>query len=243
MPKEYYTGLRFDPYDPRDLLFTAPPRVLPVRIDNRDEATPVRDQGKEGSCTGHALAAVAEMLYWRKLGNPPDFSERWAYEKSKKYDEWPGEDYDGSSIRGAVKAWSKEGICEEKHWPYKPGKRGTPGPKAAENAALYPVEKYERCLGLENMKHAIHYRGAIIVGASIHRGWFEAKGKKIIGFAPDKDIVGGHAFIMVGYNDSKGFFWVKNSWGSEWGIEGYAGMRYQDAICNVRDAWAVSIPD
>ena len=88
------TGCRFDPYDRRDRVFLAPPRILPLHVDNREECTIVRNQGAEGSCTGHGLVSVAELLYWRKLASPPDFSERWAYEKAKLHDEWEGTDYD-----------------------------------------------------------------------------------------------------------------------------------------------------
>ncbi len=239
----YGTGLRFDPYDARDLLFVSPPRILPLAVDHREEATAVRDQGREGTCTGHALAAAAELLYWRSLGNPPDFSERWAYEQAKVHDEWPGTDYEGSSIRGAVKGWSKEGICEERYWPYVAGTTGKPAARAAFNAKRYPLLKYERCLGLDALKHAIHHRGVVIVGASIHRGWLEAAGKQVIPFDPRKEAVGGHAFPLVGYDDGKSLFWVKNSWGTAWGVQGFAGLAYQDALVNVRDAWSVAIAD
>lgn len=237
------TGLRFDPYDPRDQIFVAPPRILPVRVDHREECTRVNDQGSEGSCTGHALAAAAELLYWRKLGRPPDLSERWAYEKARVHDEWPGTDYEGSSIRGAVKGWLKEGICDERHWPYRPGKPGAPKAKAAENALTHPLAKYERCLGLDNIRHAIHHRGVVLAGATIHQGWQEAVGEEVIPFAPGKKALGGHAFALVGYDDRAGHFWVKNSWGTDWGKDGFAGLTYQDALLNVMDAWTVAIPD
>jgi C1A family cysteine protease len=243
MRPAYATGLRYDPYDPRDLLFVAPPLILPAIVDHRSEATPVRDQGQEGTCTGHALTAAAELLYWRELGKPPDFSERWAYEKAKEYDEWPGTDYEGSSVRGAIKAWLKVGLCDEKLWPYVAGKPGQPAASAAKNAATHPLATYERCLGLENLRHAIHHRGVVVVGATIHQGWFEAQGKEVIPYSAQKKDVGGHAFALVGYDDIRGLFWVKNSWGIAWGQGGYAGLTYQDALTGIRDAWSVSIPE
>jgi C1A family cysteine protease len=241
--RRYATGLRFDPWDPRDVLFVAPPRILPTRVDHREEVTPVRDQGNEGSCTGHAVVAAAELLYWRSMGRPPDLSERWAYEKAREHDEWPGTDYEGSSIRGAVKGWLKEGLCPEAEWAYVPGKPGMPSPRARNSAAEYPLLRYERCLGNDNLRHAIHHRGVVIVGASIHRGWLEAAGREDIPFSPGGEPVGGHAFVLVGYDDGRGIFWVKNSWGTGWGAGGFAAMSYQDALLNVRDAWTVTVPD
>ena len=238
------TGCRFDPYDARDQIFRTPKRILPKNIDNREECTEVRDQGEEGSCVGHALVAAAEILFWRKLGTSPDLSERWAYEKAKLYDEWEGHDYDGTSIRGAVKAWEKLGICPEDYWPYTPNKVGEPKSQANVKAKEYPVAKYERCLGLENIKHAIHYRGCAIVGIILHEGWFSSDWfkKKIIPYKSKYAPVGGHAICLVGYDDKKKVLWLKNSWGTTWGNKGYAGLTYKDALVNIRDAWVVSIP-
>ncbi len=41
------------------------------------------------------------------------------YHLARFYDEWPGEDYDGSSCRGALKAWHKHGVCSDELWPYR----------------------------------------------------------------------------------------------------------------------------
>ena len=37
------------------------------------------------------------------------------YQMAKRCDEWPGEDYDGSSARGAMKGWHKHGACAAKN--------------------------------------------------------------------------------------------------------------------------------
>ena len=88
-------------------------------------------------------------------GRPPNLSERWAYEKAKLHDEWEGSNYEGSSIRGAVKAWAAEGICPEKFWPYQVNKPGKPKVDAPINATEHPIAKYERCLGTDNINHSV----------------------------------------------------------------------------------------
>jgi C1A family cysteine protease len=239
---KYATGYRIDPYDARDQIYLAPPRILPVKIDNREECTEIRDQGQEGSCVGHALCAVAEFLYWRKLGNPPNFSERWAYEKAKLNDEWPGENYEGTSPRGAIKAWAKLGLCEEKFWPYAANKQGKPKTGAGANAQKYPILKYERCLGLENIKHAIHHHGCVLMGMTVHGGWMAVE-NGMIPLPQGYEVLGGHAITFVGYDDQRQIFWLKNSWGADWGEDGFAGVSYQDCLVNIQDAWSVNIPD
>ena len=66
----------------------------------------ILDQGPEGACTGFALAAVINKFKQDRLGPQPRLargdgaSARMLYEMARRYDEWPGEDYPGSSIRG-----------------------------------------------------------------------------------------------------------------------------------------------
>ena len=54
-------------------------------------------------------------------------------------------------------------------------------------------------------------------------------------------VVGGHAVLAVGYDDSTRRFFVRNSWGSGWGMKGYFTMPY-DYVTNQNladDMWTV----
>jgi len=79
----------------------------------RNLKIPVLDQGREGACTGFGLATVANYLLSGRGKRPvADEVSAWMlYSMAKRYDEWPGETYSGSSARGAVKGWHKHGVC------------------------------------------------------------------------------------------------------------------------------------
>ena len=129
--------VRPDRMDLRDLPFRPPLISLPPRYpaDNivstyLPEYTRLKlilDQGKEGACTGFGLAAVVNYLrFVRELelqGKIPEKLESVSpyllYELARLYDEWPGEDYEGSSCRGALKGWHKHGVCVSHLWPKK----------------------------------------------------------------------------------------------------------------------------
>jgi C1A family cysteine protease len=59
---------------------------------------------------------------------------------------------------------------------------------------------------------------------------------------PTENVLGGHAVLAVGYDDSKSAVLVRNSWGSGWGLNGYFWLPY-DYITNPNladDMWAIS---
>jgi len=93
---------RPDTPDFRDKLFEATlvevPPVVPLS-EYREWEVPILDQGREGACTGFGLATVANYLLRRRRVEPDTIqvSPRMFYEMARRYDEWPGEEYSGSS--------------------------------------------------------------------------------------------------------------------------------------------------
>ncbi len=80
----------------------------------------ILDQHSEGACTGFGLAAVINKLNYDR-NSPVRVSTRMLYEMAKKFDEWGGDAYEGSSCRGAIKGWHSMGVCADDKWPYQPG--------------------------------------------------------------------------------------------------------------------------
>jgi len=52
-----------------------------------------------------------------------------------------------------------------------------------------------------------------------------------------ENVIGGHAAMVVGYNDSQKRFIVRNSWDTDWGQKGYFTMPYDylDSNKNLAD--------
>jgi len=169
-----------------------------------------------------------------------DVSPRMFYEMAKRYDEWPGENYEGSSARGAVKGWNKHGVCAQEIWPYQPGTpdRDLTSQRSAD-AMRRPLGAYYRINqgDLVSMHSAIAEAGVLFATSVIHEGWISPNVDGSI--TPAGDIMGGHAFAIVGYN-AQGF-WIQNSWGDEWGIEGCALLTYDDWLENSMDVWVAQL--
>ena len=194
--------------------------------------TLILDQHSEGACTGFSLAACINHLY-KGADQDIQVSARMLYEMAKRSDEWPGETYDGSSLRGAIRGWKNMGVCEEQQWPYKVKDSSILTIKRAENARSHTVGAYYRLNPeITHFHAALNEVGVIAVSANVHKGWDNPRNGNIKYY---KKRDGGHAFAIVGYND-KGF-WVQNSWGTGWGKGGLALWSYEDWNENMMDAW------
>ncbi|MDH4318403.1 MAG: C1 family peptidase [Desulfobulbaceae bacterium] len=231
-------NVRRDPIDIRDKFYEPPLMQLQPAIDNRQGAY-ILDQGKEGACTGFGLAAVINFLNSKKRNTDFKASPRMLYEMAKKHDEWPGEDYDGSSCRGAIKGWKNMGVCREEVWPYQAEDPGELTIERAIEARSCVLGTYYRLRPEINDYHvALNEVGSIYVSAAVHEGWWEPTAQKPFELAiiqPCADKIGGHAFAIVGYNE-QGFI-VQNSWGVNWGSDGFALWLYEDWLKSISDGW------
>lgn len=268
----YVLDARPDRLDIRDRAYLPPVISLPARypadsglhdfVETYVAHGLVLDQGREGACTGFGLAATVNYLFWRRAiqsGETNSFkavSPHMFYDLAQFYDEWPGEEYEGSSCRGAMKGWHKHGVCDATMWQksvrakIKP--RYVPNATWSTDATSRPVGVYYRVdhRSVTDMQSAIVNMGAIFVSSGVHAGW-EIKPKRsktkqfihanlpVIAYNAGDHQEGAHAFAIVGYNDN-GFI-VQNSWGERWGCSGFAIMTYQDWVAHGSDAWVCSL--
>ena len=199
----------------------------------------ILNQKSEGACTGFGLAGVINFFMQQRNSANPQVSARMLYEMAKRYDEWEGDDYSGSSCRGAIKGWHNMGVAEDSLWKYKPGKPGYLTLEAAKNARNCTIGAYYRVKPrLSDFHAALNETGVIYCSAGVHNGW-SGVGTESGTITYEKEVTGGHAFAIVGYN-SVGF-WVQNSWGGEWGEKGLAILTYEDWQKNIIDAWVLRL--
>jgi len=162
------------------------------------------------------------------------------YALAKRYDEWPGEQYSGSSARGAMKGWHKHGACIEKLWPKERSAVGdAQWAKRWADARKRPLGAYFRVnhRDLVAMHSALAEVGILYATAVVHSGWDSVDGDGLIGWERRK--LGGHAFAIVGF-DERGF-WIQNSWGTGWGRKGFGLLTYGDWLENGTDVWVARL--
>jgi predicted chitinase len=242
-------GRRFDArpdtLDFRDLMYVPTLVEVPTHVplgDYLDCNVPILDQGTEGACTGYGLATVANYLLLRRrvLPDPVPVSPKMFYDLARRYDEWPGENYEGSSARGAMKGWHKHGVCKEGIYPSRgPGVKGGLTQERTSEARRRPLGAYFRVnhKDLVAMHSALAEVGVLYASAVVHEGWSDVGPDGAI--APSLKVLGGHAFAIVAYDENG--FWIQNSWGPGWGKGGFAQIGYDDWLRNGTDVWVARL--
>jgi C1A family cysteine protease len=219
--------------DHRDILYGAMhriPRKLPRNIDLRANCSPVEDQGQLGSCTANALVGMLEYLEIIHEVPFVDLSRLFVYYNERVIEHSVNED-SGAMLRDGIKTLVRQGVCLENKWPYEIAKFAVKPPALCYREALnHQALSYQRILTVNEMKACLADGFPFVFGFSVYES-FESPEVERTGIVPMPGFaerqLGGHAVLAVGYSDAKKCFIVRNSWGADWGIEGYFMMPYE----------------
>jgi hypothetical protein len=253
-----------DQLDFRDRLYQPPVSLQPAKSLLPRIWLPIKNQKQTNACTGFALSTVIEYLLLKgQREKSPSVSPFMLYSMARRYDEIPeprnadiklGDT--GSTLRGALKGWFKQGSCASKLWPDidMPPATNKASTDWWIDAVKRPLGAYYRVdpLSISDMHVALNDLGVLYASAVCHSGWEEDKSTTRRKVPPKRwnDIWqipcrkaestdGGHAFAIVGYNEDG--FLIHNSWGEDWGTAGYAILTYSDWQLNAMDCWAPQI--
>lgn len=176
-----------------------PVRTLPWHdepsLDQSNTGVPGRDG--EGSCTGFAAAHfLSSAPHMHVLTGTQALR---LYDAARDNDEWPGTDYDGSSVRGVMKAMLGLALIKTGYlWAWH-----------AETVRDY-VPRY----------------GPVVTGTNWYTGMLETDSEGFVHVTGNDE--GGHCWVILGYSATRSAFRLKNSWGTAWGQHGRAWIHYDE---------------
>jgi len=245
----------------------APARVLktkpavPASADLRAWCSPVENQGSLGSCTANAGTGVVEYYENRAFGKYVDASRLFLYKASRNLLHLSGDT--GAFLRNTMGALVLFGVPPEEYWPYETADFDKePTAFCYAFAHNYRTIKYYRHDPPGTSKDALLNRiktylkrgHPSMFGFTVYNSIDRAdKTGRIPYPCKGEKILGGHAIVAVGYDDTMkvknagkcgvettGALLIRNSWGKEWGESGYGWLPYEYVLKGLaEDFWSI----
>lgn len=239
---EFATGALDSPPDRRDYpveqflpadVLAGAAAPLPDEWSFEGLMQPVRHQGAEGTCVGHALASGL-MGYQQRLDDQEVLSVRDVYEGARRLQPPPA-GVQGAYPRAALEWARTRGVCLESEWPYQPNAAGMPVITAENGRARNKLATYSRVAPTPPaIREAMYWHGPALVVVRTDGGWARPKDGRIV----SAGLVGGaHAITLIGWSASRGCWRIRNSWGPDWADGGNAWLPWSWAIS---EAWVAT---
>lgn len=230
--KHRVNGWKRDIPDCRDrMLGIARTVALPTSVDLRAHCPPVYNQFQLGSCTANAIGAALQFERERQ-GLTPDFvpSRLFIYYGERVIEGTVDED-SGAEIRDGMKVVSKLGAPPETDWPYIADQFAVKPPVTAYTDALSDraLKYYKVAQAVSQFQSSLAGGYPIVFGFTVYESFESdqvAQTGEVPMPGPTEQVLGGHAVMMVGYDNSTNRVLVRNSWGADWGMGGYFTMPY-----------------
>jgi hypothetical protein len=225
---------------------------LPEAANLRKYAPTVGNQGHQGSCVAWSSAYAARTIEEAARTGADPNSLR--FSPSFLYNQIGLENCDGSYIERAMEFMTRSGSVPYSQFPYDDQDCSKqPDQQLLEEARQYKMRGFNRLtpgdrnnvIDLHAIKENISQGAPVVIGMQVGGSYMQnmmgkdlweptAEDRSMLGF-------GGHAQCVVAYDDRKygGAFLIMNSWGTEWGDNGFAWVRYPDFKHFVREAYGI----
>ena len=221
--------------DARDIYYAVPKDIsIPDCVNMEIDCPPVYDQSTLGACTACSIGAVYQFEEMKQFGveNSITPSRLFIYYNERVIEGTVSVDR-GAMLRTGMKCVSAQGVCPEPDWPYIIDRFAIrPTDKCYETALNYQVIQYQRLnQDLATLQACLAAGNQFVCGISIFDS-FQSMHVSRTGIVPmpifsQERMIGGHAIVGIGYNNETRRFRMKNSWGTQWGQNGYFEIPYE----------------
>ena len=212
------------------------------KMDLKNKIRSIYDQGQIGSCTANAVCQSMRMCQKYQDFEP---SRLFLYAKERLAEGETTLSDSGADAEDGLEQLKNYGVCPESDWPYDESKVNVVPPSNCDVDALnYKVHTIGRICSdyansstkINGIKKSIIAGIPILIGIEVYSS-FESEQVAQTGDVPiplpDEECVGGHEVLIIGFDDENKKFILVNSWGVNWGNQGYFTLDY-DYVTNTQ---------
>lgn len=212
-----------------------PSQRLPAAFDWRNKdginySSPILNQGSCGSCVAFASVGVLETQMNITRNTP---SSPWSYSPQHLFACGGGACQQGWTPFSALSYMKESGVPDETCFPYTSGANGddmacsaTCGDSKARSEKITGYGMPTFLFGSVEQVKAALVKGPLVAVMKVYEDFLFYKGgvyKHVTG-----EMAGGHAVAIVGWNDADKAWIVRNSWGEDFGEQGYFRIAWDD---------------
>jgi len=213
--------------------------TAPGSADLRPYSSPRHNQGQTGSCVAQSVVKALENLERQKLcaqraippsrlgsGDHKNLSVLALYYlcREKMQPSRVAEDT-GTYVSLACDILRLFGVCTDEAWPFDPTKvLQSPSIMAMREAYDHKISAYYRIQAtgqdrVANVIAALRSRHPVVYGTEVGDNWLTYQKGQVL--RRPAIAQGGHATHLVGWDEARAVFIGENSWGPDWGDDGY----------------------
>jgi C1A family cysteine protease len=208
------------------------------------------DQGDEGTCVAFGSGGIFEAFAYKRDGGLRVTTSKAAIYSDAKYHYEPDDiKDDGLQVSDGLLVLENIGYIPNSEYPYQNNEQQILAPvpttlvhdKSLLVTTFTSVPRTEAALRVAMYKH-----GPLVIGINFPEAWMSPNPDGTLSDDTRK-IAGGHCMNIVtdgGLTSGAkpGYFRLRNSWGTSWGINGYAWVKFDTLLAVLTDCYTIVVP-
>lgn len=223
--------------------------LTPPKVDLSSLMPPIGDQGQQGSCVAWSIGYGLRGYYVRKMDNADVTKPENIPSPTYIYNYTNGVAGEPQCLEAGMEMWQalnilKAGVVSLAELPYNDKKcADIPSVQMQSKAAKFRIDSWEFIApdDLSTMKSELAAGNPLAMAMELASSFQEYNTDHAYTRPPFERTDGGHAMVIVGYDDAKQAFRVQNSWGPRWGDHGFIWISYETFKADAEGAYAIRL--